>query len=91
MPLLASTYEKREFSTHARGERRKGYIMKVVRTRIVIALASSAVLAGGLGLTGLAVGFAGSSGGATIAAGTAVPQLVCPNATLIEAGKCVPK
>jgi hypothetical protein len=60
--------------------------MKVIRTRVVVALASSALLASGFGLT-VAVSSAGSAA-VTIAGGSA--PLVCPHATVIEAGKCVP-
>jgi len=64
--------------------------MKVIRTRVVVALASSALLASGFGLTIVA---ALSSGpvAVTAAASSASAPASCPQATLIDAGKCVPK
>jgi conjugal transfer/entry exclusion protein len=58
----------------------KGRIMKVVRTRIAVSLASSALLASGFGLTAIAVS---STSQATITASQSVSQ-VCPNTTVID-------
>jgi hypothetical protein len=57
--------------------------MKVIRTRIVVALASSVVLASGFGLTAVAVSSAGSA--TTTLAASQPAGSVCPNVTLIEA------
>ena len=54
--------------------------MKVVRTRIVVALASSAVVSAGFGLTGLAVS---STGQSVVAGGQSVPY-ACPYTTVID-------
>jgi len=56
--------------------------MKIIRTRIVVALAGSAVLAGGFGLTAVAVSSAGSA--TTTLAASQPAGSVCPNVTLIE-------
>jgi hypothetical protein len=58
--------------------------MKLIRTRIVVALASSAVMASGFGLTALAAGSAGQN---TVTASHSVSQ-VCPNTTVIDYGSC---
>jgi len=58
----------------------KGCIMKVVRTRIVVALASSAVMSVGFGLTGLAVS---STSQSVVAASQSVPN-ACPYTTVID-------
>jgi hypothetical protein len=64
----------------------KGSIMKLVRTRIVVALASSAVVASGFGLTAFAVGSA-NLGTTMITASQSVNQQ-CPNTTVIDYGAC---
>jgi conjugal transfer/entry exclusion protein len=64
----------------------KGCIMKVIRTRIVVALASSAVVASGFGLTAFAVSSANSAT-TMLSASQSVAQ-VCPNGTIIDYGKC---
>ena len=64
------------------GERREGFIMKVVRTRIAVTLASSAVLASAFGLTAFAVASA-SSGTTMLAASQSIAQ-PCPNGTIID-------
>ena len=58
----------------------KGCIMKVVRTRIAVSLASSALLASGFGLTALSVG---STSQGTITASQSISQ-PCPNTTVID-------
>ena len=64
---------------YAYGNAGKGCIMKVVRTRIVVALASSAVMATGFGLTALAVN---SISQGTVTASQSVNS--CPNTTVID-------
>ena len=64
--------------------------MKVIRTRVVVALASSAVVISTLGLTTIAALSSGPAV-ATVAASSASAATICPKATLIDAGKCVPK
>jgi hypothetical protein len=67
---------------HAQVSAGKGCIMKVVRTRIVVALASSAVAASGFGLTAFAV--RSTTPGTTIlTAGQAVTQ-PCTNSTFYD-------
>ena len=61
--------------------------MKVLQRRVSVAVATSAMLASCLGLTVLSAATAGSVA-VTIAA--AASPVVCPHATLVEAGKCVP-
>jgi hypothetical protein len=61
------------------GSAGKGFIMKVVRTRIVVALASSAVVATGFGLTALTVG---SISQGTVTASQSVTP--CPYTTVID-------
>jgi len=56
--------------------------MKVVRTRIVVALASSAVLAGCLGLT--AFGLNSMSGTATMLGAAQSASQPCPNTTVAD-------
>lgn len=58
----------------------KGCIMKVVRTRIAVSLASSALLASGLGLTAMVVS---STSQGTITASQSITQ-PCPNTTVID-------
>jgi hypothetical protein len=58
--------------------------MKVVRTRIVVALASSAVVASGFGLTAFTVA---STSQGTVAASQSVTQS-CPYTTVIDYGVC---
>jgi hypothetical protein len=60
----------------------KGCMMKVVRTRIVVALASSAVAASGFGLTAFA---ASATSQVTVSASQSVTQLA-PNTTVIDYG-----
>lgn len=60
--------------------------MKVIRTRLVVALASSAVVASGFGLTAFAVSSA-NSGAAMLTAGPAVTH-ACPNGTIYDYGAC---
>ena len=60
--------------------------MKIVRTRIMVALASSAVVASGFGLTAFAVGPA-NPGTTMITASRSVPQ-ACPYGTIIDYGAC---
>jgi len=69
-------------TTHARAGAGKGYIMKVVRTRIAMALVSSAVLASAFGLTGFAAASAGP-GTTMLAASQSITQ-PCPNGTIID-------
>jgi hypothetical protein len=69
-------------TTHARAGAGKGFIMKVVRTRIAVAFASSAVLASAFGLTAFAVASA-SSGTTMLAASQSITQ-PCPNGTIID-------
>ena len=69
-------------SAHAWASAGKGCIMKVVRTRIVVALASSAVVATGFGLTALASSSA-SLGTTAIAASQSATQ-PCPSATVYD-------
>ena len=57
--------------------------MKVIRTRVAVVIASSAVLASGFGLTAVAVGLVGSA--TTTLASSQANAVICPNATLIEA------
>jgi hypothetical protein len=71
---------------HAPGERREGCIMKVIRTRVVVALASSAVVASGFGLTVFAVSSA-NAGATMLTASQSVTQQ-CPNATTVDYGAC---
>lgn len=57
--------------------------MKVIRSRITVAIASSAVMAGGFGLTAVALGSTGPA--ATSAIASSQPSLSpCPQVTLIE-------
>jgi uncharacterized membrane protein len=56
--------------------------MKVIRTRIVVALASSAVMASGLGLTALAAGSANAGTAMSSASGAIVPP--CLNTTIYD-------
>jgi hypothetical protein len=56
--------------------------MKVIRTRIVVALASSVVLASGFGLTAVAVSSAGSA--TTTLAASQHPAGTCSNTTVID-------
>ena len=66
---------------HARARAGKGCIMKVVRTRIVVALASSAVVATGFGLTAFAVSSTGPATTMFTASQSAQP---CPNGTTYD-------
>jgi len=56
--------------------------MKVISTRIVVALASSAVVASGFGLTAFAVSSA--SPGATIVAASQSASQASPNTTIYD-------
>ena len=56
--------------------------MKVVRTRIVVALASSAVVASGFGLTAIAVSSANL--GTTMLTASQSVTHVCPYGTIID-------
>lgn len=58
--------------------------MKVIRTRIAVAIASSAVMAGGFGLTAVALGSTGPAATSAVAS-SHIGYSICPNATLIEA------
>jgi hypothetical protein len=58
--------------------------MNRIRTRAAVVLASSAVLAGGFGLTAVAVSSAASAPTPLAASGQAA-SIPCPNTTLIEA------
>ena len=69
-------------TTHARAGAGKGFIMKVVRTRIAVVLASSAVLASALGLTAFAAASAGT-GTTMLTASQSITQ-PCPNGTIID-------
>ena len=60
----------------------KGCTMKVVRTRVAVALASSAVLASGFGLTAFAVNSA-NAGTTILTASQAITQ-TCPNGTIYD-------
>jgi hypothetical protein len=64
--------------------------MNVLHGRVAVAVASSAMLASCFGLTLLATSPAGTSA-VTIASGASQAAFICPNATLVEAGACVPK
>jgi hypothetical protein len=68
--------------THARASAGKGFIMKVVRTRIVVAVASSAVVATGFGLTAFAVASAGPA--TTMLSASQSISEPCPNGTIID-------
>jgi hypothetical protein len=67
---------------HAQASAGKGCIMKVVRTRFVVALGSSAVLASGFGLTALA-GNCASQGITILTASQSVIQ-PCLNGTITD-------
>ena len=60
----------------------KGCVMKVVRTRIAVALASVTVVASGFGLTAFSVSSI-SSATSVLTASQAVIQ-PCPNTTVID-------
>jgi hypothetical protein len=60
----------------------KGKIMKVVRTRIAVTLASSAVLASGFGLTAFAASSASSAAPVLTASQSASQP--CPNTVIID-------
>jgi hypothetical protein len=60
----------------------KDCIMKVISTRIVVALASAAVVASGFGLTAFAVSSA--SPGATILAASQSASQPSPNTTIYD-------
>jgi uncharacterized protein YraI len=61
--------------------------MKVIRTRVGVAVATCGLLASAFGLTAVAVSSA-AAGTVNIASGSS--STVCPMATVIEAGSCVP-
>jgi hypothetical protein len=67
---------------HAQASAGKGCIMKVIRTRILIALASLTVMASAFGLTALAAS-SGSPGTAMLTASQFVTQ-ASPNGTIID-------
>lgn len=56
--------------------------MKIVRTRIVVSLASSAVLASGFGLTGFAVSSTAMGTAIQSVSQSAIPS--CPNGTVYD-------
>ena len=56
--------------------------MKFIRTRVIVALASSAVLAGGLAVTAVAASSVGAT--AAVAAASAPGNSISPNVTVIE-------
>ena len=56
--------------------------MKIIRTRIVVALASSAVIATGFGLTAVAVS-SGAAAATPLASGQ-TSNAQCPNTTIID-------
>jgi len=60
--------------------------MKVIRTRVGVAVATGGLLASAFGLTAVAVSSA-AAGTVTIARGSSAT--ICPMATVIEAGSCV--
>jgi hypothetical protein len=62
----------------------KGCTMRVIRTRIFVALASSAVVVSGFGLTAFAV--SSTSQAAVTASQSAAQQ--CPKTTVIDYGTC---
>jgi len=64
----------------------KGCMMKAIRTRIVVALASSAVVVSGFGLTAFAVSSANSS--TTMLGASGSVAQICPNGTLWDYGAC---
>lgn len=57
--------------------------MKVIRTRIAVAIASSAVMAGGFGLTAVALGSTGPAATSAVASGL-FGHVPCPNTTVID-------
>jgi hypothetical protein len=69
------------------GTCRKGCVMKVIRTRVGVAVASCGLLASAFGLTAVAVSSA-AAGTVSIASGASLT--FCPRATVIEAGLCTP-
>jgi len=56
--------------------------MKFIRTRVIVALASSAVLASGVAMTAVAASSAGAT--TAVAAASAPGQSVNPDVTVIE-------
>lgn len=57
--------------------------MKVIRTRLAIAVTSSAVLASGFGLTAIAAGSTAQTASSAVASAQ-VNNSFCPSVTLIE-------
>lgn len=57
--------------------------MKTIRTRVVVALASSAVLASGLSVAAVAASSA-TSGAVSVAAGTTSGTVASPDATIYD-------
>jgi hypothetical protein len=57
--------------------------MKTIRTRVIVALASSAVLASGLSVAAVAASSA-ASGAAVVADGTTTGSAASPNATIYD-------
>jgi hypothetical protein len=64
----------------------KGCMMKVIRTRIVLALASSAFVVSGFGLTAFAVNSANLGASMPTASQSVTQQ--CPNGTIYDYGAC---
>jgi hypothetical protein len=64
----------------------KGCMMRAIRTRIVVALASSVVVVSGFGLTVFAVSSANS--GTTILSASQSFTQQCPNGTVYDYGAC---
>ena len=69
-------------TTHARASAGKGCIMKLVRTRIAVAIASSAMLASGFALTAFSA--VSASPGAPMLTASQVAISVCPNGTIYD-------
>jgi hypothetical protein len=64
--------------------------MRVIRTRVGVAVASFGLLASGFALT-VAAAVSTVPTAVAVAASMSANPLACPNATLIDAGKCVPR
>ena len=67
---------------HARVSAGKGCMMKVVRTRVAVAIAGSAVLLSGFGLSAFAV--SSTSQATTMLTATQSVTQPCPNTTVVD-------
>jgi hypothetical protein len=63
--------------------------MKVIRTRVGVLVASCGLLASAFGLTVITVGPAATGTFSGVSAAGVALSPACPNATVIEAGRCV--